>query len=74
MSKEVTIKITETGWKLKAEVNGNVYEEEAIMKEPGDALHVKGDLEEILWMNEKLHETLGSHFCFRVANALIQSQ
>ncbi|MED1305148.1 hypothetical protein BK704_01655 [[Bacillus thuringiensis] serovar konkukian] len=73
MSKEVTIKITETGWKLKAEVNGNVYEEEAIMKEPGDALHVKGDLEEILWMNDKLYETLGSNFCFRVANALIKS-
>ncbi|MGR5976181.1 hypothetical protein ACT7DE_19080 [Bacillus paranthracis] len=64
MNKEVTIKITETGWKLKAEVNGNVYEEEAIMKEPGDALHVKGDLEEILWMNEKLHETLEVIFAF----------
>lgn len=74
MNKEVTIKITETGWKLKAEVNGNVYEEEAIMKEPGDALHVKGDLEEVFWMNDKLYEIMGSNFCFCVANALIKSQ
>ncbi|EJP81974.1 hypothetical protein [Bacillus cereus] len=43
------------------------------MKEPGDALHVKGDLEEVVWMKDELHETLGSNFCFRVANALIKS-
>lgn len=74
MGKEVTIKITETGWEMKAEVNGNIYEEKAVMTEPGDALHVKGDIEEVFWMNEKLHETLRDNFCFCVANALIQSQ
>lgn len=35
MGKEVTIKITETGWEMKAEVNGNIYEEKAVMTEPG---------------------------------------
>lgn len=55
-------------------MNGNVYEGEAVMKEPGDALHVKGNLEEVPWMNDKLYETMGSNFYFRVENALIKGR
>ena len=67
--KEVKIKITETGWELNANVNGEFFTERGEMTIFG-ASHSGDELDDVEWMSDDLYDALGSFFCYDVAKAL----
>jgi hypothetical protein len=66
--RKVTVEITETGWKLKAEVDGEVYEEVGTLTEYGSSQ--TGDPDDAEWMSEELYDALNDFFCHNVSEAL----